>query len=75
LKPLLPVLEDQSTMVRIGVDGRPEIPEYLRACDLAINLVTAISRKSFSFQIDQKTNYTAAQIAEVRGFLKSLPDR
>lgn len=72
LRPLLPLLDDKTPMVRIGVDARPEWPEYLRACDIVVNLVASISKHSFSFPIAGNTNYSDAQLAEVKAFLQSL---
>jgi HEAT repeat protein len=66
LKPLGPVLDDTSPMVRVGVDARPDLIDSLRACDLAVNLIASIGKVSFSFPVNRMTNYTAAQIAEVK---------
>ena len=73
LKPLAKILEDTSPMVRIGVDARPDLISHLRACDIAVNLVASIGRTSFSFAVNRATNFTPAQIAEVRVFLDKLP--
>lgn len=73
LKLLGPVLADKSPLVRIGVDGLPGlVPEYLRACDLAVNLIVDNTGMKVSFPVDGKTNYTDAQLAEVRRALDSL---
>ena len=73
LKEMLPLLDDQEPMIRIGVDARPDLPEYLRTCDLVVNLVSEIARINFSFSITTSENYTAAQLAEVRQYLRSRP--
>lgn len=73
LRELLPLLDDRSAAVRIGVDGVKITPEYLRVSDLAVNLVASISQHSFSFSIDKQTNYSDAAIDEVRRFLISRP--
>jgi hypothetical protein len=73
LKPLMPLLQDKSAMVRIGADGLPQFPEYLRTCDLVVNLVVAIIKRPFSFPVDKKTNYRDNQLAEVMQFLNSIP--
>ncbi len=74
LKPLLPVLDDKEPVVRIGADD-PEarIPEYLRACDVAVNLASSIAARKFSFKVDGITNYGEPQVDEVRRFLKTVP--
>jgi HEAT repeats len=68
LPALAPILDDKTPLVWIGVDGKPELPQSLRACDIAVNLIAAISRHKFSFPVGGK-NYTDAQIAEVKAFL------
>jgi HEAT repeat protein len=72
LPALLPVLDDKSRLVRIGVDGLPLQPEHLRACDIAVNLVAEISGHVFSFRVAGNVNYTDAQIAEVKAFLEQI---
>jgi hypothetical protein len=74
LKPLLPILDDKTGVLRIGADGGEGlIPEYLRACDVATNLAAAISARKFTFRVDGKTNYTEPQLDEARKFLKTVP--
>jgi len=74
LKPLLPVLDDKEPVVRIGADAPNEpIPEYLRACDVAVNLAASIANRKFSFKVDGITNYPDPQVDEVRRFLKTQP--
>ena len=70
LPALLPILDDKTPLVRIGVDGEPSQPEHLRACDIAVNLVEDISGHKFSFPVAGNVNYTDAQIAEVKAFLE-----
>lgn len=70
---LLPLLDDQSVALRIGVDDIGLLPEYLRICDLAVVLIQSISGRSFSFPIDRKTNFTELQLAEVRAWGSRLP--
>jgi HEAT repeat protein len=69
VKPLAPILDDPSTMIRVGVDARPDLIEYLRACDLAVNLIASIAKPPLSFQVNSATNYTPQQIAEVKRFV------
>jgi hypothetical protein len=67
---LAPVLADKTDMLRIGVDGMPgAVPEYLRACDLAVNVIAKIMGATFTFPVNGRTNYTDAQLKEVRQFL------
>ena len=72
LPALAPLLDDLTPLLRIGVDGLPG-PEYLRACDMALNLAARISAWGFSFPIDGATNYSAGALAEVRHFLEAIP--
>jgi HEAT repeat protein len=72
LPALLPILDDKTPLVRIGVDGLPNQPEHLRACDIAVNLTAEISRHPFSFRVAGNINYTDAQIAEVKAYLATL---
>lgn len=73
LRGLSPVLKDKSDLIRIGIDGAPGlVPEYLRACDVAVNLIARLTGKKFSFDVDGKTNYSDSQIQEVNQFIISL---
>jgi hypothetical protein len=72
LPALLPILDDKTPLLRIGVDGLPQQPEHLRACDIAVNLVAAISGHRFSFRVAGNVNYSDEQIAEVRTYLQQL---
>jgi len=69
LRGLLPLLDDHSQAVRIGVDGVSMNPEYLRVCDVAVNLAASISQHPFSFAVDGRTNYAQKAIDEVRRYL------
>ena len=69
LRGLLPLLDDHSQAVRIGVDGVNMNPEYLRVCDVAVNLAASISQHPFSFAVDGRTNYARKAIDEVRRYL------
>ena len=63
------LLDDDSIAVRIGVDGIRFMPEYLRICDLTVVLIASISSHQFSFPVDRKTNFSDAQLDEVRKWL------
>lgn len=71
---LAPVLNDKTRLVGIGICPVPEDhPEYLRACDIAVNLIAKIARAKFSFPVTDTKNYTDEQLSEARRFLDSLP--
>ena len=66
-KALGPVLLDKTPLIRIGIDGIPDLgPGNLRACDIAVNLIAKILKKTYSFPVDMKTQYTDKQLQEVR---------
>lgn len=70
---LRPVLRDKTPLLGLGVCSPPPgRPAYLRACDLAVNLIAEIGRAAFSFVPDGETNYTERQLAEAGRFLDSL---
>lgn len=72
LPALLPILDDKTSLVWIGVDGLPRLPQSLRACDIAINLAAEISGHRFSFPVAKNVNYAETQIAEARAFLQQI---
>jgi hypothetical protein len=65
---LVPLLADTTPVKWIGADGLPG-PETLRAADVAVNLLAAITGRRFGFPISDRVNYTEAQRAEVRAAL------
>ncbi len=67
---LLPVLDDTTPMIRIGVDARPDLPDALRACDLAVRLVARFSGHRFTFSPDLPPNFSPAQLEEVRNYIR-----
>ncbi len=71
LPALAPWLDDLGPVLRVGVDGLPG-PEYLRACDAAVNLVVAISGHRFSFPVGDRINYRPTDLAEVRRLLDAI---
>ena len=71
-KALGPVLLDKTPLIRIGIDGLPDLgPGNLRACDIAVNLIAKIMKKTFSFPVDKKTQYNDQQLQEVRNSVSS----
>lgn len=73
IKGLSPVLGDKSEIVRIGVDGLPDSgPEYLRGCDLAVNLIDKLLKPKFAFQVAGNRNYSDPELQQVRSFLGTL---
>ena len=71
VKGLLPLLDDQTPMVRIGTDGDQPHNEYLRACDIAVNLTASISGAKFGFAVGGDANYGETELTEVRAFIGS----
>jgi len=78
LKGLDALLDDKqgerrkNSLILTPVDIRDPAAELLRVCDIAVNLIASISRATFAFPVNEWTNYSDAQLAEVRAFLKSL---
>ena len=73
VRELSPVLSDKSPLVRVGTDDpMPGEIEYLRACDIALNLIVKITEARFSFKVDGNTNYSDAQLQEARQYLTTL---
>ena len=73
LLPSLGALLDDTGPARwIGADGRPG-PETLRVCDVAVNLIAAISGHRFGFVVGPRVNYAPSEIAEVSRFVRSNP--
>jgi len=62
---LVPLLSDTTPVKWIGVDGLPG-PESLRAADVAVNLLAAITGRQFGFPLAPNVNYTEQQRAKVR---------
>lgn len=72
VKGLTPVLGDKSELQRIGIDGVPSEVEYLRACDLAVNLIDKLMKPKFSFQVAGNKNYSDQELQQVRAYLATL---
>lgn len=72
IKALSPILNDKSPLVYIGVDGIDEGAENLRACDIAVNLISKIMKPKFSFTIKGDKNYTDSELQEVKAYLATL---
>jgi hypothetical protein len=68
------ILGDKSPVVRIAADDDipGESPEYLRACDLVVNMVAKTDGPRFSFGVSGKKNYSDAELREVRDYLSTL---
>jgi HEAT repeat protein len=84
LKGLNSALNDKTPLQEIGDcvitdlaekknNVKEQITEYLRACDMALNLIAKIARAVFSFPVNGITNYTDQQLVEAKRFLNSLP--
>jgi hypothetical protein len=75
LKGLDPLLEDKQELWLVDlvdIEAHPGAPEVLRVCDIVLNLIASISGATSSFPVNEWTNYSDAQLAEVRAFLQSL---
>lgn len=70
LKSLSLLLSDKEEMIFIGLDSQPQLPQYLRACDIVVELVASITGKNFSFPVGGPVNYTDQQLNEVREYLR-----
>ena len=76
VRSLLPLLDDETPMVRIGTDGAEPHNEYLRACDIVVNLTASITGAGFSFEIGGGANHNEQELAEVKTFIESyVPGR
>jgi len=64
------LLEDTGPARWIGVDGLPG-PETLRVCDVAVNLIAAITQHRFGFAVGPKINYLPSNLAEVARYLRA----
>ncbi len=69
LPALADMLDDETPGLRIGVDGLPG-PEYLRCCDLALNLIAAQLPGSLPFA-GTHLNYVSGQLALARDLVRS----
>lgn len=72
LKPLLPLLDDWTPALRL-VEGAPG-PSHLRVCDLTVDLVATLAKRTFNGAPRRLTNYDLAVMDEVRAFLEALPE-
>lgn len=73
IKGLNPILDNKNPLVRIGVDNLPQLgPEYLRACDVAVNLINKLLHPKFSFTVAERKNYSDAELQQVKKFLTTL---
>jgi HEAT repeat protein len=66
---LLPLLDDQSQGYEIG---DPDLPEYARVCDEAVNLIGKWHGKAVSIEWDDLKVYSDDELETVRRYLKSL---
>ena len=73
LRPLQPLLGDTTAAIRVGTDARPDLIQSLRTCDVVVNLVASITQRKFSFPVNDATNYNAAQLDEVKAFIRASP--
>jgi len=71
LPDLPPLLGDLTPVLRIGVENLPG-PEYLRVCDLTVNLASRLGPPPFPFPTDGETNYADEQLRQAKGYLDAL---
>ncbi len=71
LSPLAPWLDDTHPAVRIGADGLPG-PQYLRVCDVVINLAAELGKPRWSFKTGPAKNYSEEERKEARRVLGSI---
>lgn len=83
LRGLASVLSDKTPLVGTGfcVAGvganhlARDFPEYLRACDWAVNLIAEIAEAKFPFPVGGAKNYDDAELAAARAILTALSSR
>jgi HEAT repeat protein len=68
-KHLLPLLDDQSQGYEIG---DPDLPEFARVCDAAVNLIGKWYGKALNIEWDDLKVYSDDELETVRKYLKSL---
>ena len=73
LKGLLPYLDDLSPVLRVGADGRGEVPEHLRVRDAAAGLAVSIGRLRISSRIEADTPWEDREVEEIRSQLRRIP--
>lgn len=69
LQPLGELLDDRRDLVYIGIDGHPELPQSLRACDLALWSIARIAGAAFPLQLRPSYRYTNAELEAGRRFV------
>lgn len=72
-KHLAPLLDDETAVLRIGVDARPDLIDTLRVCDLALVLAVTLASLRPSFPVVRAKNYGHAERDEVKALLARLP--
>jgi hypothetical protein len=73
VKALLPVLDNRAASFFVGVDGfQVHKAATLRACDRALNGIVTATGVRFSFEIDDHTQYTDAQLSEAKAYASKL---
>jgi hypothetical protein len=70
VRPLRAWLDDEEPAKRIGVDGIPNVPQAIRACEVAVNLLVRWTAVRPSFTPSLFALYTPEQRAEVRALVQ-----
>ena len=58
-------LDDKNPARRIGADNMPG-PQYLRVCDIVLNLATGTAQTHWTFKTGPARNYSDAELKEAR---------
>lgn len=66
-------LDDKDNALFLNLDILPDEPQFMRVCDLAANAIIRMTRAPVSFVRDMPTNYSTAQLDEVRRIARSIP--
>ena len=72
LKPLAPLLNDETPLTYLRTSDIHRDPISLRACDLAVTLAGSISGQTFTFPIEKGRTYNEPQRSEVGDYLNGL---
>ncbi|MFH1742630.1 MAG: HEAT repeat domain-containing protein, partial [bacterium] len=71
LKKLLPLLDDRRDAAP-GLEAHPGGTQFIAVRDMVVNVVAHLCKASFSFKVSKHSQYTDAQVEEVREYLKSI---
>jgi hypothetical protein len=72
LKPLAPLLNDETPLIYLRTFDIHRDSISLRACDLAVTLAGSISGRTFTFPIEKERIYNETQRSEIGDYLNGL---